>query len=197
MRKAAVILVSAFFTIAALLVLAVLFIGFYLSPQSKLQHSDAIVAISGGETQQRVDEAVRLYKAGWAPALIFSGAAKSGNVSNALAMQRQAVAEGVQPSVISIDELSANTGQNARNVGALIRKRGIHQIILVTSPYHQRRAYLSFRLVLGPSVKIVNHSSVDSVWRKSNWWKYAETRDLSFSELEKIIYIKLTGNTSV
>jgi uncharacterized SAM-binding protein YcdF (DUF218 family) len=197
MVKALLIAAASLVVVAAAVVAFVLLVGFYLSPQDNLKHSDAIVAISGGETEQRVDEAVRLYKAGWAPQLIFSGAAASGNVSNALAMERRAIGEGVPLSVISIDELSENTGENARNVGALIRQRGIYRIILVTSPYHQRRAFLAFHGVLGKQTKIINHSSVDSVWRKSNWWKSAQTRELTFSELEKVFYIKLTGKTSI
>jgi uncharacterized SAM-binding protein YcdF (DUF218 family) len=197
MRKALIILAAVIGVLVVLVVAFIAFAGFYLSPQNALKKSDAIVAISGGETQQRVDEAVRLYKAGWAPSLIFSGAAAAGTVSNALAMERQAIAEGVPESVISIDELSTNTAQNAKDVGALIRRRGIHQIILVTSPYHQRRAYITFHRVLGSSVKIINHSSIDSVWRKSSWWKQQQTRQLTFSELEKILYIKFTGKTSI
>ena len=65
-------------------------IGYYLSPQSPLQKADAIVAISGGETQERALMAIELYQQGWAPVIIFSGAAAdTSGPSNAAAMGRR------------------------------------------------------------------------------------------------------------
>jgi hypothetical protein len=54
-------------------------IGFFLSPQDKLRHADVIVAVSGGETEQRTKEAIELYRSGYAPKLLFSGAAQDKN----------------------------------------------------------------------------------------------------------------------
>src|SRR6185503_9063893 len=123
--------------------------GYYLSPQSPLAKSDAIVAISGGDTEARTAEAVSLYKGGWAPHLIFSGAAAdTSGPSNARAMATAAETAGVPKSAIQLDETSANTEQNATDVAAIIHNQGYHSIILVTSPYHQRRAYVVFRRAL-------------------------------------------------
>ena len=41
----------------------------------KCQPADAVVAISGGDTNARTDKAISLYKNGWAKKIIFSGAA--------------------------------------------------------------------------------------------------------------------------
>ncbi|HMR73214.1 MAG TPA: YdcF family protein, partial [Candidatus Saccharibacteria bacterium] len=41
----------------------------------RCEKADAIVAVSGGDTMARVDQAIELYKNGWATMLIFSGAA--------------------------------------------------------------------------------------------------------------------------
>jgi hypothetical protein len=46
-----------------------------VSTNSPCQAVDAIVAISGGDTNARTDEAIRMYKNGWSDTLIFSGAA--------------------------------------------------------------------------------------------------------------------------
>src|SRR5687768_17407890 len=84
-------------------------IGYYLSPQSPLAKADAIVAISGGETDARTAEAVRLYNQGLAPNLIFSGAAADPNgPSNAKAMAASAHEAGVPTSAIHLDETSVN-----------------------------------------------------------------------------------------
>ena len=177
------------------LAVAVFFgIGFYLSPQSPLSKADAIVAISGGETDARTREAVSLYQDGWAANIIFSGAAAdTKGPSNAKAMATAAEAAGVPPQAIQLDEASANTEQNALDVATIINGDNYHSIILVTSPYHQRRAYIEFRRALGPYFTIVNHSSYDQAWRRSHWWATPLSRSLTFSELQKVAYELLKG----
>lgn len=172
-------------------------VGFYLSPQSQLAKADAIVAISGGETQARTEEAVQLYEAGWAPILIFSGAAADPNgPSNARAMANIAEAQGVPTTAIFLDETSINTNENAINVAAIIHRNQLHSIILVTSPYHQRRAEIAFHRALGAGFPIINHSSYDSQWRRSDWWATSYSRNLTYSELQKVIYELVTGNSA-
>jgi len=163
--------------------------GFYLSPQDKLRSSDAIVVISGGETAERVNEGVELYWAGWAPLLIMSGAARDEGPSNAAAMRKLAITAGVPADKIILDEEARDTISNAQNVRALIGDHGIGSIILVTSPYHQRRALVAFRHFLGSGFPIVNHSSTDSAWRKNGWWTNAWARHLTWTELTKVTYL--------
>ena len=172
-------------------------IGYFLSPQDQLRHADLIVAISGGETTERTHEAVQLYREGYAPALLFSGAAADRNgPSNAAAMRSDALADGVPASAILIEEDSATTTQNAANAAPIIHSINAHSIILVTSPYHQRRADLSFHEMLGSGVTIINHSAADSVWRKSSWWRQPSTLALTFSELQKTLYVWSTKPSS-
>ena len=169
-------------------------IGYYLSPQDQLTKVDAIVAISGGETNTRAAEAVKLYKAGWGANIIFSGAALDpASPSNAKTMAEAAEAAGVPASAIALDEVATNTRENATGVGAIIDHNHYHSIILVTSPYHQRRAYITFRRVLGHDFMIVNHSSVDAAWRRSDWWATADSRALTIDELQKVAYELLSG----
>lgn len=149
--------------------------------------TDAIVAISGGDTAARTAQAIDLYKNGWADLLVFSGAAqdKSGP-SNAEAMKRQAVAAGVSSSVILIDETSETTKENAANATNLFEEHDIHSVILVTSAYHQRRAGLEFGQWAGNAVRIINHPvTSDNQW--SPWWWTTPTGWwLALSELFKI-----------
>ncbi len=165
--------------------------GFYLSPQNKLIKSDAIVVISGGETDLRVKEGVKLFQSGWAPLLIMSGAARDEGESNAEAMKRLAVNLGVAPENILVEKEARNTIDNAKFTRDLISSNHIGSIILITSPYHQRRAFLTFNYYLGNSVKIINHSASDSAWRKNGWWNDNWAREITASELQKIIYLSL------
>ncbi len=152
--------------------------------------ADAIVAISGGDTQARTAEAISLYKAGWAPILVFSGAAlDASGPSNAEAMRRQALAAGVQADAILLDSNAADTTDNARNVVRLLGDSD--RVILVTSPYHQRRAYLEFTTFFGKQVTVVNHpTSTDRYW-PTYWWLTANGWWLAIVEGTKTLVVSV------
>lgn len=158
-------------------------IGLYLSPDDIsdcpapgseatgiCRKADAIVVISGGDTSGRTEEAIRLYDAGWAPKIIFSGAAadKTGP-SNARVMREQAVAAGVPIEDTVAEEASETTKQNAREVRNELAILETKDIILVTSGYHMRRAGLEFVKEIGTEVTIRRHPvPSDNQW--SMWW---------------------------
>ncbi|MEI7689649.1 MAG: YdcF family protein [Candidatus Saccharibacteria bacterium] len=190
----------------AVFVLAVVFgLTFYLQPDelSKCGKSpssatgcqvvDAIVAVSGGDTQARTNEAVKLYKDGWSHLLIFSGAAqdKTGP-SNASAMKTIALQAGVPETAIQLDEYSTNTKQNAENSKTIFAQLNIKKVILVTSGYHQRRAGLEFDKRAG-DVQIINHpDSNDKDWSWF-WWITPWGWYLAVSEVVKIIIFYAIG----
>lgn len=157
---------------------------------SKCAPADAIVAISGGDTPARTQEAVKLYKAGWAPILVFSGAAlDSSGPSNAAAMRAQAMAAGVPNGAIVIEETATDTAQNASRTVRLLGSA--RRVILVTSPYHQHRASLEFEHIFGENVEIVNHPTpTDHTWpptwyfTSTGWW-------LALSEVVKTAVVAL------
>ena len=178
----------------AIIVGGIVGIGFYLSPQDTLKQSDAIVVISGGETDLRVREGVKLFQQGWAPLLIMSGAARDAGESNAEAMKRLAIDLGAPADKILVEKEARNTVDNARFTQELLAGHNVTSVILVTSPYHQRRAALTFRYYLGGTVGIVNHSALDSAWRKNGWWSNSWARRITFSELQKIVYLTVVFN---
>ena len=189
MKRFLIILATVVGVVVVLVAVAIFSIGYYLSPQSPLAKSDAIVAISGGDTAARTDAAVQLYKDGWAKHIIFSGAAQDANgPSNARAMATNAEADGVPKSAIQLDETSTDTEENAADVAKIVKADGYHQIILVTSPYHQRRASTVFHRALGSGITLLNHSSIDPAWRRSHWWATSYSTQLTLSELQKTIY---------
>lgn len=175
-------------------------ISFYLSPDD-LRHceapetagscarADAIVVVSGGDTNARVDEGLALYEAGWAPKLIFSGAAADpSSPSNAESMRRRALDAGVAESSIIIEEFSRTTAENAQNTSRFIADQQLSTIILVTSAYHQRRALLEFRETLGDGISILSHpASADKQWAGVWWWTTVRGWWLAGGELAKIV----------
>lgn len=146
---------------------------------------DAIVVVSGGDTNARADEGIKLYKNGWAKYIIFSGAAadKSGP-SNAWAMERRAIDAGVSGEAVLLDEQSATTDTNAINTTDIARKAGMQSLIVVSSGYHMRRVLMEFQRN-GAHLTIMAHPvPEDKDWSRF-WWTTPWGWSLAVSELIK------------
>jgi uncharacterized SAM-binding protein YcdF (DUF218 family) len=179
----------------ALISLALLGPGVFLdTPQPSPQVSDAIVVISGDEQMARFQEGVNLFQRGLGQYLVFSGAAHDNGTSNADVMRALAVKRGIPDSAILEEPLGEDTWGNAIYTRHVLEQHALHSAILVTSPYHARRAKLTFDAAYaGSGIGLMVHAAPDSQWRKLSWWQQPETRRLTFTELQKLAYIFGTG----
>lgn len=165
------------------------------SAKTGCESADAVVAVSGGDTSARASEAIKLYQNGWGKMLIFSGAAadKTGP-SNAKVMKEQAIAAGISPSVIVLDEVSETTAQNASETSNIFKQHGVKSAILVTSAYHERRAILEFDK-RATGVKIRGHPvASDSQWGPF-WWSTPVGWSLALSETIHSLVLSASGAT--
>ncbi len=178
-----------------LMAIALLAPGFILdAPQPAPAASDAIVVISGDEQMARFAEGVNLYKQGFGHYLVFSGAAFDNGTSNADVMHDLAVQRGIPESAILEEPLGEDTWGNAVFTRQVLEQHGLQSAILVTSPYHLRRAQVTFDAAYaGSGIQLMVHAAPDSQWRKQSWWQQPETRRLTFTELQKLAYIVATG----
>ncbi len=191
-----------------ILIVVVAYLSIYLSPNDlsscedapnpesqECAPADVIVAVSGGDTNARVDHATKLYQKGWASMVIFSGAAldKEGP-SNAVAMRQRAVAAGVPSSAIIIEEESETTRQNAEMTQEIVSKNNFNRVILVTSAYHQRRASLEFgKSASASGAEIINSPvTVDNQW-SGWWWTTPVGWNLALGEFFRVIAFYLGG----
>jgi uncharacterized SAM-binding protein YcdF (DUF218 family) len=191
LTRVARVLVGALIVIAA----ALLGLGLFLdTPQPAPQVSDAIVVISGDEQLARFQEGVNLYERGFGQYLVFSGAAYDNGTSNADVMRLLAVKRGVPDAAILEEPLGEDTWGNAVYTRQVLEEHGLRTALLVTSPYHARRAKLTFDAAYaGSGIEVSVHSAPDSQWRKLSWWQQPDTRRLTFTELQKLAYIFATG----
>jgi len=116
------------------------------------QAADAIVVFAGGVgesgragggVQERVTQAIDLYRAGYAPRLVFS----SGFVfamREAEVMKALAVTNGVPADAIVLEESAKSTYDYVVNTRRILDANGWRRILLVSSPYHMRRAMLTW-----------------------------------------------------
>jgi uncharacterized SAM-binding protein YcdF (DUF218 family) len=162
-------------------------VGHLLDVEDPLAQADVIVALSG-DTGPRTETAVDLWKRKYAPLLLFAGAAEDpDSVASGEIMKRQAVALGVPDSAILVEPSSATTEQNARLVASLMKAQGLRSAILVTSPYHQRRAAFLFAQSFGPeALTFSNYPARDPEWDPNTWWLHEPARTLTAVELAKL-----------
>jgi uncharacterized SAM-binding protein YcdF (DUF218 family) len=174
---------------------AFLLLGSWLAVEDPLEKVDVIVAISG-DTGARTDTAITLWKAGWAPIIVFSGAAIDPvSVSSAEIMRREAVRQGVPESAVVVEGASTTTEENAAEVAKLMAQRKLKTAILVTSPYHQRRAAFEFHRAFEPRGLIFrNYPARDPEWNAFLWWRQEPLRSRTLLELVKLgaVYLSQT-----
>jgi uncharacterized SAM-binding protein YcdF (DUF218 family) len=102
-------------------------------------------------------------------------------------MRDLALKFGVPAEAILVEERSLHTLENASFTLPILEERGALRIILVTSPFHQLRTYLTFSRVLGPAgVRIVNHRADSDDWHPMTWFLSRANRALVASELARI-----------
>jgi uncharacterized SAM-binding protein YcdF (DUF218 family) len=118
----------------------------------------------------------------------ISTAAKTWDTSlGASYMRDQAIQMGVPPEAILIENESLHTRENAEHVLGFLKKMQVCRVILVTSPFHQLRTYLTFRKVLHPhGIEIINYYADTGEWHPATWFLSAEHRKLVSSEMKRI-----------
>lgn len=156
-------------------------VGNFLIASDPPVASDAIIAISG-DGEERVRTAAALLKAGYGRFLILSGGPGRGSGS-AAAMARWARGHGVGEDRLLLDDQATSTVGNAEGSAALMRGHGLRTALLVTSPYHMRRAIVIFRDRFRPLGLTARASPVrDSFFQMDGWWKLPPSRDLVIRE---------------
>jgi uncharacterized SAM-binding protein YcdF (DUF218 family) len=122
-----------------------------------MAHADALIVL-GGEPLARPQEAARLYREGIAPLVFVSG------VGDHMESRRILIRNGVPDAAIRIEPDSFSTFTNARY---LLRSDGIRSALIVTSPFHTRRALATFRRVIPGVLFGVTDVSI-------GWWSRPE-----------------------
>lgn len=131
-------------------------------PPSPVPTADAIVILGGAtraafpprpgvdlsERGDRIFYGAQLYREGKAPLVIPSGGRiswRGGGPSESADMAEILKVLGVPPTAIVQDPTSLNTHQNAVNVQRIMKERGLHRILLVTSAMHMPRSLRIFQ----------------------------------------------------
>ena len=198
-------------TLAVLLVItlasavyAFLDVGRFLTKADALHKpADALVVLAGTRLARPL-EGVDLYEAGYAPTIVLTyevperaviAAGQRGAPLPPIADEARDVMIklGVPASaIIQPARIHQNTAQEAQTVHALARERGWRRIIVVTSPYHLRRAGFAFRRELnGTGVDVEMHGTRYQSANPDRWWTSREDMRWVLDEGAKLIAYEL------
>jgi uncharacterized SAM-binding protein YcdF (DUF218 family) len=162
-------------------------VGSFLVVNDDLRAADAVITI-GGNGPERVARAIELLGDGYGRYLIVSGGPYGGGRNSALIMQRQALAAGLSAERILVDDRAQSTADNAVGSAALMKDRRLRSAILLTSPYHTRRAAVVFSRVFGRQGLAVRVLAVDDRhFRVERWWTREFERRLVIGEYVKLL----------
>jgi uncharacterized SAM-binding protein YcdF (DUF218 family) len=107
----------------------------------------------------------------------------------------QAIELGVPLEAILLEQESLHTRENAEYVLEILKKHNMHRVILVTSPFHQLRTYLTFAKVFQPhNIEIINYYAETGEWHPLTWFFSPQHRKLVKSEQERIKKYRAKGD---
>ena len=150
-------------------------IGNFLVVEDPLVQADAVVALGGGGAA-RVAEAAALYHAGCAARVVVTNAKldlPGVRESYGELAAREAGWQGVPAEdVVILPQVVATTYEEALAVRELAQDRGWRALLVVTDPFHTRRARLCFRQALaGTGITVAVRPVDDHPYDPDAWWR--------------------------
>lgn len=136
-------------------------IGKWLVIETPLRHADLVIALGGDRDRQT--EAVSLLKGGMAQRILFVGLDVTPD---------DYVSFEIPPDMIISPPLPAySTRDEAVAVLKITREKGVGSILLVTYPYHFRRASLVFdRVLKGTGAVVILAPAPIKTFSMEKWW---------------------------
>ena len=168
--------------------------GRYLYYKDEIKPADVIVVLAGEETE-RVEYGVKLFKEGWArkDRIILAGGPLVWKYTWASLMKEHAKYLGVPKKAILLEDKSRNTEEDARFTKEILNKYGYKSCILVTSPYHSRRATKIFRKIMGDKIIVISAPAEKSWFSFDEWWKRRRDRARVLDEYSKFMWLLIFG----
>lgn len=124
--------------------------------------------------------------------MIMTGGPLVGKYTYARLMKEQAENLCVPGKFILLAEKSLTTEDDAKNTWEILKKNWYTSIVLVTSPYHSKRAAFIFKKILR-GVRIISAPSDKSWFGFDDWWERPRDRDMVLNEWSKFIRLWIFG----
>jgi uncharacterized SAM-binding protein YcdF (DUF218 family) len=171
--------------------------GDVLVERDLLKPSDVIVVLAGN-SPYRAQHAEILYRRGLAPHVIISNEPLSshGVQTTWLELRQYGLVHLSIPddAIVPIPEISDSTYEEALHSRDIMHAHGWHSAILVTDPFHQRRATMTFRQAFdGAGLSVAASPADEGKYGVENWWTDRNAIMRVAQEYVKLGYYFVTG----
>lgn len=166
-----------------------------------IQHADMIVVLGGSSTYiERTHKAAELWKEGRAPKIFLTNDGQKGGWSNEEwrnpyfieRAKKELLNQGVsEDAVESSTQIVNSTQDEAKLLKDILPKKNVRSVLIVTSPYHTRRAYRTIKNELadtGIEVGIVSPKTGEQSPQPYLWWLSPQGWNLVAGEYLKTVY---------
>lgn len=171
-------------------------LGAFLIHHDRIEPADAILVLGGGRGE-RILQGVELYKKNYGRTILMTGEffeplfyqktlhwALQGK---ALAHSRGVPNERIIPILNSL-----STRDDATLSRAECEKRGFKSLIVISEPFHTKRAYYTFKKVYKNSgIKVMLYPVQNSWYKKDTWWLSEKGLLTANEEYVKFMYYLL------
>lgn len=180
--------IGGFCCLFLLIGVAFVFAGCLLVVDEPPEKVDVIVVLAG-DRGNRTQKGVELFRQGYAPQIIMSGAIVYDQTTIAELMKRHALRLGVPEQSVILEPYADSTYENAVYTKKIMHQHDFGSAIIVSSDYHMRRVkYLFTREFRGTGVRLVFCPAQDPAFNPRQWWSSNKSMMTTVSE-----YIKLAG----
>lgn len=128
-----------------------------LMVRDPLQKADCLILL-GGEQDARPVETATLFLKGVAPVIFITGE------GDAAANRKVLLERGVPASAITVEPFARSTLMNAKLLRPMLERAGIRSALIITSPFHTRRALAVFQHEM-PLVRFGIIDATRDYWR--------------------------------
>jgi uncharacterized SAM-binding protein YcdF (DUF218 family) len=161
----------------------------YLSEEDAPVQSD-LIFVFGSASNFRIDKAIELFNRGLAKTIMISGRGpyyENSDSAEADKLAARAMESGVPESALIKERESITVPDNVKRSLNLLERDGVRHdsIILVNSPFAQRRGWAHFRKLSNSAVYRVNSESSPK-YQKDHWFEQEETIKVVVNEFVKM-----------
>jgi uncharacterized SAM-binding protein YcdF (DUF218 family) len=180
-------------------------LGQLLVRENRPEKADLIVVLSGSLVDRTL-AASDLYRAGWSKRIFIFHQEKPDGFE---LLEKRGIhlpetydlaceillRSGIPKAAILSDEREVtSTYEEGCIVRDFVMSRHVSKLLLVTSKYHSRRAYLTFRSLLNASqIQILSCPTPYDEFDPQRWWKRESIREEVLFEYEKFLVYLLQG----
>lgn len=164
----------------------------YLAEEDKPLPS-GMIFVFGAKTPLRMEVAIKLYQDGLAPKIMLSGGspiyAEKGNVAEAELYRQLGLEAGIPDEAMIVEEHSITIPDNVRRSLNLLDelKLSPKSIILVSSPYTQRRGWALFRKHVSDDVSFYRvNCGTKPEFTREHWFEQENTLRVLLNEFIKM-----------